>query len=61
MAATGEREGLTTDAGIEVKPFYGPGDVSAAYESDIGDPGRYPFTRGNFAGGYRDRLWTFRQ
>jgi methylmalonyl-CoA mutase N-terminal domain/subunit len=61
MATTGEREELTTDAGIEVKRFYGPGDVSAEYERDIGDPGRYPFTRGNFAGGYRDRLWTFRQ
>jgi methylmalonyl-CoA mutase, N-terminal domain len=27
----------------------------------LGDPGRFPFTRGNFDGGYRDRLWTARQ
>jgi methylmalonyl-CoA mutase N-terminal domain/subunit len=27
----------------------------------IGEPGEYPFLRGNFAGGYRDRTWTFRQ
>jgi hypothetical protein len=24
-------------------------------------PGQFPFTRGNFATGYRGRLWTFRQ
>ena len=27
----------------------------------IGAPGEFPFTRGNHPGGYRDRLWTFRQ
>jgi methylmalonyl-CoA mutase N-terminal domain/subunit len=46
---------------MAVKPYYEPADASAAYERDIADPGRFPFTRGNFAGGYRDRLWTFRQ
>jgi methylmalonyl-CoA mutase N-terminal domain/subunit len=35
--------------------------MAVDYERQLGDPGRYPFTRGNFAGGYRDRLWTFRQ
>ena len=24
-------------------------------------PGEFPFTRGNHPGGYRDKLWTFRQ
>src|SRR5205814_7173168 len=35
--------------------------MAVDYERHLADPGRYPFTRGNFAGGYRDRLWTFRQ
>ena len=49
----------TTDAGIEVDPVYGPGDLPPPER--IGEPGAFPFTRGNFPGGYRDRLWTFRQ
>jgi methylmalonyl-CoA mutase N-terminal domain/subunit len=52
---------VTTAAGLPVKGFYGPGDVSPDYDHDIADPGRFPFTRGNFEGGYSDRLWTFRQ
>jgi methylmalonyl-CoA mutase N-terminal domain/subunit len=52
---------VSTDAGIPLKRFYGPGDISSDYERDIADPGRFPFTRGNFEGGFRDRLWTFRQ
>jgi methylmalonyl-CoA mutase N-terminal domain/subunit len=50
---------VTTDAGIPLEVVYGPGDLPDAGE--IGEPGRFPFTRGNFSGGYRDRLWTFRQ
>jgi methylmalonyl-CoA mutase N-terminal domain/subunit len=50
---------VTTDAGFELQPVYGPEDLPP--DERIGAPGRYPFTRGNFAGGYRDRLWTFRQ
>jgi len=29
--------------------------------SDKSEPGEYPFTRGNFSSGYREKLWTFRQ
>ena len=61
MAATGEESAVRTGSGVPLKPFYGPGDVDPDYEHHLGDPGRFPFTRGNFAGGYRDRLWTFRQ
>ena len=50
---------VTTDAGIPLSTVYGPSD-SPSIES-IGDPGSYPFTRGNFAGGYGDRTWTLRQ
>lgn len=49
-----------TESGIPVEPVYGPGDVGDG-GSSIGEPGVFPFTRGNFPGGYRDRLWTFRQ
>ena len=24
--------------------FYGPGDVTGAYDDNIGDPGSYPYT-----------------
>src|SRR6185369_14763137 len=50
-----------TDGGLPVKGFYGPSDRTDDYTERIGDPGEFPFTRGNFSGGYRDRLWTRRQ
>ena len=43
--------------GIELKPFYDPGDVAFNYEADLGDPGQYPFTRNIFRLGYRDFPW----
>jgi methylmalonyl-CoA mutase N-terminal domain/subunit len=46
-----------TSAGIPLAPAYGPEDRS----SEPPAPGAYPFTRGNFASGYRGKLWTFRQ
>ncbi len=52
-----EDAAVTTDAGLPLKPVYGPEDVVTPPPA----PGRFPFTRGNFVGGYRDRLWTFRQ
>lgn len=51
----------TTDYGYEIKPVYGPGDVKGLeYERDLGDPGRFPYTRGYHADGYRNRMWTRR-
>ena len=46
-----------TPSDIPVQPVYGPGERRA----EPPDPGHYPFTRGNYAAGYRGRLWTFRQ
>ncbi len=46
-----------TSSGIPLEPVYGPEDR----RGDPPPPGAYPFTRGNFATGYRGRLWTFRQ
>lgn len=51
-------------SGIRVKPVYGPKDLETAgfdYESDLGDPGEYPFTRSLHPLGYRSRAWTTRQ
>jgi methylmalonyl-CoA mutase N-terminal domain/subunit len=46
-----------TPSGIPLAPVYGPGDIN----TEPPQPGEYPFTRGNFASGYRGKLWTFRQ
>ncbi|HEX4289002.1 MAG TPA: methylmalonyl-CoA mutase family protein [Trebonia sp.] len=51
-----------TPSGIPVQAVYGPpagdGDNAASKQTL---PGEFPFTRGNYAAGYRGRLWTFRQ
>ena len=46
-----------TSSGIPLQPVYGPADR----RTEPPEPGRFPFTRGNFASGYRGRLWTLRQ
>ena len=51
-----------TSSRIAVKPLYTPADLKGSdYESEIGYPGEYPFTRGVQATMYRGRLWTMRQ
>jgi methylmalonyl-CoA mutase N-terminal domain/subunit len=53
---------LELNAGIPVKPSYGPEDVAGIdAERDIGRPGEFPFTRGIHRAMYRERLWTMRQ
>src|SRR6202521_339251 len=53
---------LETSSRIPVKPFYTPADLKGSdYESEVGYPGEYPFTRGVQATMYRGRLWTMRQ
>ncbi len=49
----------TTMSGIPLKPSYGPTDVRP-YEQHIGDPGKYPYTRGVHETMYRGKLWTMR-
>jgi len=51
-----------TDAGIEIRPSYGPEDLEGFDpERDLGSPGSPPFTRGVHSTMYRGRLWTMRQ
>jgi methylmalonyl-CoA mutase N-terminal domain/subunit len=50
------------ESGIEVKPIYGPEDVADMdCETEIGQPGAYPFTRGIHQWMYRYRPFTMRQ
>jgi len=47
-----------TQSHIELSSHYGPEDCKEiSYETDLGDPGEYPFTRGLYPEMYRDRLW----
>src|ERR1700748_225453 len=46
-----------TPSGIPVKTVYGRENLRAEPPA----PGTFPFTRGNFASGYRGKTWTFRQ
>ncbi|MDZ4232273.1 MAG: methylmalonyl-CoA mutase family protein, partial [Dietzia sp.] len=48
---------VETPSGLPLAPVYGPADRAG----DQPPPGTYPFTRGNFASGYRGKTWTFRQ
>jgi methylmalonyl-CoA mutase, N-terminal domain len=51
-----------TDAGIEIRQLYEPGDLADLDpERDLGRPGEAPFTRGVYPSMYRGRLWTMRQ
>jgi methylmalonyl-CoA mutase, N-terminal domain len=53
---------VETSSHIPVKPLYTPADLKGSdYESEVGYPGEYPFTRGVQATMYRARLWTMRQ
>ncbi len=60
MSQDAEPTPVTTESGIPVEPLYSPASTKLDY-ADIGDPGAFPFTRGNFASGYRHKLWTLRQ
>ncbi|MBL0310979.1 MAG: methylmalonyl-CoA mutase [Bacteroidetes bacterium] len=44
-----------TDSGIEIQRTYSP------YKGEVGEPGKFPFTRGIHPEAYRSRLWTMRQ
>src|SRR6201984_624617 len=53
---------IETSSHIPVKPLYSPADLKGIdYETELGYPGEYPFTRGVQATMYRGRLWTMRQ
>ena len=52
---------FTTISGAQIERLYTPDDIAQLdYEADLGLPGRYPYTRGVHATGYRGKLWTMR-
>jgi methylmalonyl-CoA mutase, N-terminal domain len=54
--------GRETESGLPVEPVYGPGEPPGFDPAaELGEPGRYPFTRGIYPGMYTVRPWTFRQ
>src|SRR6202050_3167164 len=51
-----------TPSDIPVHPLYTAADLKGSdYESEVGYPGEFPFTRGIQPTMYRGRLWTMRQ
>src|ERR1700686_1190737 len=52
---------FSTLSDMEVEPLYTPEDVKGDYETSLGHPGEYPYTRGVYESMYRGRLWTMRQ
>jgi methylmalonyl-CoA mutase N-terminal domain/subunit len=55
------RPARRTGSGLPVNRVYGPDDLASAAFTDIGWPGRYPYTRGPYPTMYRGRTWTMRQ
>ena len=52
----------TTVSGVPVKAIYTDADVdSFDLNSELGQPGQFPYTRGIHQSMYRNRLWTMRQ
>jgi methylmalonyl-CoA mutase, N-terminal domain len=52
----------TTMSGIPIKRVYTPPDAAAVdFQRDVGEPGKFPFTRGMHHDMYRRRVWTMRQ
>ena len=52
----------SSQARKQAKNTYCPEDIAHLdYAEDLGDPGRFPFTRGIHPEMYRHRLWTMRQ
>jgi len=51
-----------TWSGIPIKTVYTPKDVEGLdYDTHIGDPGEYPFTRGIHPEMFKGRFWTKRE
>ena len=51
----------STISGIPYESLYSPANTPVDYDADLGDPGRFPYTRGIYETMYRGRAWTMRQ
>jgi methylmalonyl-CoA mutase, N-terminal domain len=56
------REKFETSSGIELPNDFNPENTKPVdYETDLGEPGQFPYTRGVRKNLYRGRFWTMRQ
>ncbi|HEY0427307.1 MAG TPA: methylmalonyl-CoA mutase family protein [Pyrinomonadaceae bacterium] len=55
------REKFQTSSGIELPNDFNPANTNFDYETDLGKPGEFPYTRGVRENMYRGRFWTMRQ
>jgi methylmalonyl-CoA mutase, N-terminal domain len=58
---TQRREKFQTSSGIELPNDFNPSNTRIDYETGVGEPGEFPFTRGVRRNMYRGRFWTMRQ
>ncbi len=59
--AAGPRVPRSTNSGVPLEPVYGPAHLSGWDAAErLGEPGRYPFTRGIHPRMYIDKPWTMR-
>jgi methylmalonyl-CoA mutase N-terminal domain/subunit len=57
-----KKDKFFTPSQIEIKKIYSEKDLTSFDPSrDLGEPGKYPFTRGIYPTMYRGKLWTMRQ
>jgi methylmalonyl-CoA mutase N-terminal domain/subunit len=56
-----QSQNITTDSGLPVKRLYTSRDLQPQLDKVLGEPGKYPFTRGIYDEMYRAKLWTMRQ
>ncbi len=55
------REKFQTSSGIELPNDFNPENTKIDFETDIGEPGEFPYTRGVRRNMYRGIFWTMRQ
>ncbi len=55
------REKFETSSGIELPNDFNPANTNIDFETDIGKPGEFPYTRGVRSNMYRGKFWTMRQ
>ncbi len=56
------REKFETSSGIELPNDFNPANTGAVdYDNDLGEPGKFPYTRGVRRNMYRGKFWTMRQ
>src|SRR5918992_5290520 len=60
MATTSGAD-VRSPSGLPISAVHRPADAPVDYATDLGDPGRFPYTRGVQPTMYRGRMWTMRQ